>query len=99
MEIKEIVSYFLNPNSNILEVTFRTIDDEDDSIRTDNIDYSIVKEYGFSVEVEYDITEEMDEDELWEKNYIVELDEDELTSFLNEYYEVNPTSLPKSELY
>ena len=99
MEIKEIVSYFLNLNSNILEVTFRTIDDEDDSIRTDNIDYSIVKEYGFSVEVEYDITEEMDEDELWEKNYIVELDEDELTSFLNEYYEVNPKSLPKAELY
>jgi hypothetical protein len=99
MEIKEIVSYFLNPNSNILEVTFRTIDDEDDSIRTDNIDYSIVEEYGFSVEVEYDITEEMDEDELWEKNYIVELDEEELTSFLNEYYEVNPKSLPKSELY
>jgi hypothetical protein len=99
MEIKEIVSYFLNPTSNILEVTFRTIDDEDDSIRTDNIDYSIVEEYGFSVETEYDITEEMDEDELWEKNYIVELDEEELTSFLNEYYEVNPTSLPKSELY
>jgi hypothetical protein len=99
MEIKEIVSYFLNPTSNILEVTFRTIDDEDDSIRTDNIDYSIVKEYGFSVEVEYDITEEIDEDELWEKNYIVELDEEELTSFLNEYYEVNPKSLPKSELY
>jgi hypothetical protein len=99
MEIKEIVSYFLNPNSNILEVTFRTIDDDDDFIRTDNINYSIVKEYGFSVEVEYDITEEMDEDELWEKNYIVELDEDELTSFLNEYYEVNPKSLPKSELY
>jgi hypothetical protein len=49
--------------------------------------------------VEYDITEEMDEDELWEKNYIVELDEEELTSFLNEYYEVNPKSLPKSELY
>ncbi len=99
MEIKEIVSYFLNPTSNILEVTFRTIDDEDDSIRTDNIDYSIVEEYGFLVEVEYDITEDIDEDELWEKNYIVELDEEELTSFLNEYYEVNPKSLPKSELY
>jgi hypothetical protein len=99
MEIKEIVSYFLNPNSNTLEVTFRTIDDEDDSIRTDNIDYSIVEEYGFSVETEYDITEDIDEDELWEKNYIVELDEEELTSFLNEYYEVNPKLLPKAELY
>ena len=27
MEIKEIVSYFLNSDSNILEVSFRTIDD------------------------------------------------------------------------
>ena len=37
MEIVEIVSSFLNPTSNILEVTFRTMDDNDDVIRTDNI--------------------------------------------------------------
>ena len=47
MEIKEIVSYFLNAESNILEVSFRTFDDEDDVVRTDNIDYSITEEYGF----------------------------------------------------
>ena len=29
MEIKEIVSYIVNVDSNILEVSFRTIDDED----------------------------------------------------------------------
>ena len=29
----------------------------------------------------------------------VELDEDELTTFLNEYYTINPESLPKSEFY
>ena len=52
MEIKEIVSYFLSAESNILEVSFRTIDDED-----------------------------------------------ELISILNEYYEINPKSLPKPELY
>ena len=50
MEIKEIVSYFLNSDSNILEVSFRTIDDEEDVLRTDNINYSIVSEYGFELE-------------------------------------------------
>jgi hypothetical protein len=49
MEIKEIVSYFVNVDSNILEVSFRTIDDEDDVVRTDNIDYSIVEKYGFNL--------------------------------------------------
>jgi hypothetical protein len=28
-----------------------------------------------------------------------ELDEDELISFLNEYYEVNPKNLPSAEVY
>jgi hypothetical protein len=50
MEIKEIVSYFLSSESNILEVSFRTIDDEDDVLRTDNIDYSVTEEYGFVLE-------------------------------------------------
>ena len=40
MEIKEIISYFLNSDSNILEVSFRTIDDNDEVLRTDNINYS-----------------------------------------------------------
>ena len=52
MEIKEIVSYFLNSGSNILEVSFRSIDDEEDVLRTDNIDYSVVSEYGFELETE-----------------------------------------------
>jgi hypothetical protein len=29
----------------------------------------------------------------------IELDEDELISFLNEYYTINQESLPKSEFY
>lgn len=101
MEIKEIVSYFLNSESNILEVSFRTIEDEDDVLRTDNIDYSITEEYGFVLESEsfgfYD--DEFDDDEVFEEELKIELDEDELISFLNEYYEINPKSLPKPELY
>jgi hypothetical protein len=100
MEIKEIVSYFLNAESNILEVSFRTIDDEDDVLRTDNIDYLVTKEYGFVLESDtfgfYD--DEFDEEDLFEEESKIELDEDELISFLNEYYEINPKSLPKPEL-
>ena len=99
MEIKEIVSYFLNQNTNILEVSFRTIEDDEESIRTDNIDYNVVSEYGFTLETEFfdffgeDFEDEEDNDEK------VELDESELISFLNEYYTINSSSLPTAELY
>jgi hypothetical protein len=100
MEIKEILSYFLNSDSNILEVSFRTIEDEEDVLRTDNINYSIVSEYGFELETEtFDFFgEEFDED-LGDDNEKIELDEDELISFLNEYYTINEDSIPKAELY
>ena len=100
MEIKEIISYFLNPDTNVLDVSFRTIEDEDDVLRNDNINYSIVSEYGFELETEtFDFFgEEFDED-LGDDNEKIELDEDELISFLNEYYTINENSIPKAELY
>jgi hypothetical protein len=100
MEIKEILSYFLNSDSNILEVSFRTIEDEDDVLRNDNINYSIVSEYGFELETEtFDFFgEEFDED-LGDDDEKIELDEEELISFLNEYYTINEESIPRAELY
>ena len=102
MEIKEIVSYFLSSESNILEVSFRTINEEDDVLRTDNIDYSVTEEYGFVLESDtfgfYD-SEFDEEEDLFEEDSKIELDEDELISFLNEYYEVNPKNLPSAEVY
>ena len=99
MEIVEIVSSFLNPTSNILEVTFRTMDDNDDVIRIDNINYNISKEYGYELMSEsFDFfDDDFDEDELDNEKF--ELDDDELISFLNEYYEVNPNNLPSAEVY
>ena len=100
MEIKEIVSYFLNSDSNILEVSFRTIEDDDDVLRNDNINYSIVSEYGFELETEtFDFFGEEFDEELGENEEKIELDEDELISFLNEYYTINQDSIPKAELY
>lgn len=101
MEIKEIISYYLNGDTNIIEVSFRTIDDEEDVFRNDTIDYDVVEEYGFDL-----VTESFDffgDDEEFEGDIFeeekIELDEDELTVFLNEYYLVNPSKLPKSEFY
>ena len=100
MEIKEILSYFLNSDSNILEVSFRTIEDEDDVLRNDNINYSIVSEYGFELETEtFDFFGEEFDEELGDDEEKIELDEDELVSFLNEYYTINQDSIPKAEPY
>jgi hypothetical protein len=101
MEIKEIISYYFNGDTNIMEVSFRTIEDEEDVLRNDTIDYTIVEEYGFDL-----VTESFDffgDDEDFEgtifEEETIELDEDELLTFLNEYYMINPTQLPKSEFY
>lgn len=100
MEIKEIVSYFLNSDSNILDVSFRTIEDDEEVMRTDSIDYSIVEDYGFDLVTEsFDFfDDDFEDDEILPMDK-VELDEDELITFLNEYYTINPESLPKSEFY
>lgn len=99
MEIKEIVSYFLNTSSNILEVSFRTVSDDDDVLRVDSIDYTVAEDYGYILESEsFNFFEDEFEDDLYEEEK-VELDEEELISFLNEYYEMNPKSLPKSDFY
>ena len=99
MEIKEIVTYFVNNDTNILEVSFRTIDDNDDVLRTDLIDYSIVESYGFDLMTEsFDFFDDISEDEEFDDE-LLEIDEEELLSFLNEYYMVNPSSLPKPEIF
>ena len=99
MEIKEIVSYYFNSEKNLLEISFRTIEDEEDVVRIDTINYDVVESYGFDLITEsFDFFDDDLEDDLYEEVKI-ELDEDILISFLNEYYIVNPKSLPNSELF
>jgi len=101
MEIKEIISYFLNPDTNVLDVSFRTIEDSEEVLRTDNIDYTHVEDYGFDLMSEsFDFfDDEFEDDEILESEEKIELDEEELIIFLNEYYTINPSALPKSEFY
>lgn len=98
MEIKEIVSYFMNSETGILDVSFRTIEDDDEMIRNDEISYTVVEEYGFDLVTEsFDFFDDEEDDFIEEEK--VELDEEELLIFLNEYYTINPNSLPQSEFY
>jgi hypothetical protein len=83
-----------------LDVSFRTLEDNEEVMRTDSIDYSNVADYGFDLVSEsFDFFgEEFEDDEILEEEKI-ELDEEELVMFLNEYYTINPDALPKSEFY
>jgi hypothetical protein len=101
MEIKEIISYFLNPDTNVLDVSFRTIEDNEEVLRTDNIDYTYVEDYGFDLVSEsFDFfDDDFADDEILGGEDKIELDEEELIIFLNEYYTINPDALPKSEFY
>lgn len=99
MEVVEIVSYYLNDDTKILEVSFKMLNDEEDTVRNEKINYSIVEEYGYDLITEsFDFFDEEDDDFFGEIEK-TELDIDELTSFLNEYYTVNPEMIPDSEFY
>jgi hypothetical protein len=99
MEIKEIVSYYFNNETSLVDVSFRTIEDEEDVVRVDTIDYSVIESYGFDLITEsFDFFDDDLEDDSFEETKI-ELDEDILISFLNEYYIVNPSSIPDPEFY
>jgi hypothetical protein len=101
MEILEIINSNVDLKSNILDVTFRLTDDSEDTQRTDRIDYSIVEDYGYDIiSQDFDVFDDFDDDEYEMDDFYDEdsdIDEEELISFLNEYYLVNPTSLPKPE--
>jgi hypothetical protein len=99
MEIKEIVSYYFNNETNLVDVSFRTIEDEEDVVRIDTIDYSVIESYGFDLITEsFDFFDDDLEDDLFEETKI-ELDEDILITILNEYYIVNPSLIPNPEFY
>jgi hypothetical protein len=98
MEVIEIVSHFVNRDSNVLRVEFRCMGDELDEVRTDVIEYTYVEEFGYDSGLDYDeFFDEYEEDE-WDYNDDDEefMDEETLLSFLNEYYVVYP-KLPDAE--
>ena len=103
MEIREIISFYVNTANEVLEVDFRLIEDDDSHVRTDKIELSELQDFGLKINHEHldmmdDIMEDYDDlDD--EEEPIEELDRDELLSFLTEYYTVNPDKLPDASLF
>jgi hypothetical protein len=111
MEIKELVSYYINESSKTVDVTFRLTTDGDDEIRTDQIQIDEVESFGYNFDnfsentlIEmYDEEYDDDSDDIFGNFFDDysnnEPEEDEIKSFLNEYYLIYPNKLPKSEFF
>jgi hypothetical protein len=73
--------------------------DDDDVVREDTIEYSFFEEFGYDETKDFNIfdtiSEEVDEWEDDDFDYLT--NEDDLISFLNEYYIVYPKKIPKSQ--
>jgi hypothetical protein len=101
MEIKELESFYINESSQTLDVTFRLLKDNDDEIRTDQIDLSESKTFGYDFFKDdiNDLWDEDDEDYFDTKYDDLKMDDEEITSFLNEYYLIYPDRLPEPQMY
>ena len=107
MEIKEIVSHYVNFSNDVLEVSFRTIDDTDNELRTTEIPVVEIIAFGYDfIKNDSQVLEAFDDDdsddEFYDEFNTVKdesLDLHDLMSFLNEYYLVYPDQLPRKELF
>jgi hypothetical protein len=101
MEIKELESFYVNETSQTLDVTFRILSDSDDEIRTDQITLEEMKTFGYNIpENVDDFYDDEDDDDIYLFGDMGEdFDEQEVISFLNEYYLIYPDNLPEAELY
>ena len=99
MEVVGIISHYIDKTQNLINVEFRLLEDDDDMIREDIIEYSYFEEFGFDNSKDFNIFDEIldEEDEWGSDDYDYIENEDSIITFLNEYYVVYPKKLPKPE--
>jgi hypothetical protein len=102
MEVREIIETTIKEP--IIEVKFRLATDSDEVMRTVEFQLDEIEEYGYNVLTEdFDL---FDIDDDWEDenfDYIddedeLNVDEEELISFMNEYFLIND-HVPPAELF
>lgn len=100
MEVIEVISHYVDKTQNIINIEFRLLGDTEDDVREDMIEYSFFEEFGFDNTKDFDIFESIiDEEDEWDsEEYDYINNEDDLLSFLNEYYVVYPDKLPKTQI-
>ena len=101
MEVREIVETIVKDS--IMEVIFRFDTDNDDVIRISEFDTKEIADYGYMVLTEdFDVFDFSDDDD-WDddsedENDDLFVDEDELISFMNEYFMITD-KIPPAELF
>jgi hypothetical protein len=101
MEIREIISFYINEDTQILDVTFRTIKDAEDEIRMDQILLSEVENFGYKF-ANTDITDlykDIDDEEFNDLDISLDVEDEDVISFLNEYYLIYGDRIPKTTIY
>lgn len=102
MEIKELVSFYINETSQTLDVTFRIHSDNEDEIRTDQIDLEESKTFGYVLtqnKSDNFYEDEEEEEDYFDEFFDEDFEEEEIISFLNEYYLIYPKRLPDTQLF
>lgn len=96
MEIRELIDYHFNNTSELLEVKFRTLEDNENVYRADKIMYEELDSFGFGELLKNNNSElEEDEDDFDFFGSDDMYNEDEIISFLDEYYLIYPERFPK----
>ena len=102
MKVREIVETIVREP--VLEVRFRLDSDSDDVIRISEFIISEIQDYGYNVLYEEFDLFDYDEDEDDDNNYVddedisSEVDEDELISFMNEFFMISG-DIPEPEMF
>ena len=55
MEVVDIISHYIDKTQNLINVEFRLLEDDDDVIREDLIEYSYFEEFGFDNSKDFNI--------------------------------------------
>jgi hypothetical protein len=101
MEIIEVISFHLNRYDEVLEVTFRTNTDGEDLCRYSKIPFFDISDFGYNFHDEQkedldddgeDYFDDFEDDDLF-------VDENDVLSFLNEYFILFIDKLPKPEFF
>ena len=69
MQIKDLVSFYVNESSHTLDVTFRIDSDLDDEVRTDQIGFDEIKSFGYNfLDDKIDVYKTLFEDESFDEH-------------------------------
>jgi hypothetical protein len=101
MDIKELVSFYVNDFTETLDVSFRIEGDDEDVIREDQIELTEVDVFGydFSKKPTIEFYDEDEEDEFEFEEDSEDIDEFQVISFLNEYYSIYDNKLPEATFF